>query len=241
MGSSSSPIISPRKLRSDLYSFPTQNDPDPNTPLVISVLASLLERTMSRNERNTKQFINSSSSSYSPSKDGTHIFYCDRTLDISIQSFLERIFRYTRIAPSIYVVAYIYIDRFCQIHKEFRITNTNVHKFLITTIMVASKFVEDMNYRNSYFAKVGGITTKEMNKLEVEFLFLMGFKLHVNVRVFDSYCCHLEREVSIGGGYQIERSLGFMCGGHMKSIKRENNQRNNLMVITTSSNVVHSK
>ncbi|KAI3994923.1 hypothetical protein MKX01_041332 [Papaver californicum] len=243
MGSSSSPIISPRKLRSDLYSFPTQDDHDPNTPLVISVLASLLERTMSRNERNsTKQFINSLSSLYSkPSNDRTHIFYCDRTLDISIQSFLERIFRYTHIAPSIYVVAYIYIDRFCQIHKGFRITNTNVHRFLITTIMVASKFVEDMNYRNSYFAKVGGITTKEMNKLEVEFLFLMGFKLHVNVRVFDSYCCHLEREVSIGGGYQIERSLGFICGGYRKSIKRENNhQRNNLM-ITTSSNVVHSK
>ncbi|RZC69199.1 hypothetical protein C5167_032263 [Papaver somniferum] len=238
MGSSSSPIISPGKLRSDLYSFSTQDDHDPNTPLVISVLASLLERTMSRNERSTKKFINSSPSS--PSNDRTHIFYCDRTLDMTIQSFLERIFRYTHIAPSIYVVAYTYIDRFCQIHKEFRITNTNVHRFLITTIMVASKFVEDMNYRNSYFAKVGGITTKEMNKLEVEFLFLMGFKLHVNVKVFESYCCHLEREVSIGGGYQIERSLGFMCGGHMKSIKRENNQRNNLM-ITTSSNVVHSK
>ncbi|MCL7044600.1 hypothetical protein MKW94_007593 [Papaver nudicaule] len=228
MSSPSSPIISPRKLRSDLYSFSTQDDHDPNTPLVISVLASLLERTMARNETNTKQFIKSTS----PSDDRTLVFYSDRTLDMTIQSFLERIFRYTHIAPSIYVVAYIYIDRFCQIHKDFRITNTNVHRFLITTIMVASKFVEDKNYRNSYFAKVGGITAKEMNKLEVEFLFLMGFKLHVNVRVFDSYCCHLEREVSIGGGYQIERSLGFMCGGHMKSIKRENyNKRNNLMIL----------
>lgn len=63
------------------------------------------------------------------------------------------------------------------------------------------------NYRNSYFARVGGLTTKEMNKLEVDFLFLMGFKLHVNVSVFESYCCHLEREVSIGGGYHIEKAL----------------------------------
>ena len=36
---------------------------------------------------------------------------------------------------------------------------------------------------------------------------MMGFKMHVNVSVFESYCCHLEREVSIGGGYHIEKAL----------------------------------
>lgn len=51
------------------------------------------------------------------------------------------------------------------------------------------------------------MTTKEVNKLELDFLFMMGFKLHVNVSVYQSYCSHLEREVSIGGGYQIERAL----------------------------------
>ena len=54
---------------------------------------------------------------------------------------------------------------------------------------------------------MGGLTTKELNKLEMDFLFLMKFKLYVNVSVFESYCCHLEREVSIGGGYHIERAL----------------------------------
>lgn len=53
--------------------------------------------------------------------------------------------------------------------------------------------------------------TKELNKLEVDFLFLMGFKLQVSVSVFESYCCHLEREVSAGGGYQIERTLRLTC------------------------------
>lgn len=41
----------------------------------------------------------------------------------------------------------------------------------------------------------------------------MGFKLHVSVSVFESYCRHLEREVGVGGGYQIERTLRFMCSG----------------------------
>uniref|UniRef100_A0A7C8Z2B3 Uncharacterized protein n=1 Tax=Opuntia streptacantha TaxID=393608 RepID=A0A7C8Z2B3_OPUST len=63
------------------------------------------------------------------------------------------------------------------------------------------------NYRNSHYARVGGVTTKEMNKMEMEFLFMMGFKMHVNLSVFESYCRHLEREVSIGGGYHIEKAL----------------------------------
>ncbi|KAJ6972084.1 cyclin-U2-1-like [Populus alba x Populus x berolinensis] len=209
----SSLAISPRKLRSDLYSYSYQNDSN-STPLVIAVLASLIERTMARNERIVKNC------TWALSKDTrTRVFDCHETPDLTIQSYLERIFRYTRAGPSVYVVAYAYIDRFCQANPEFRIDARNVHRLLITTIMVASKYVEDMNYRNSYFARVGGLTANVMNKLELEFLFLMGFKLHVNVSVFESYCCHLEREVSIGGGYHIEKTL--RCAEEIKSRQQE--------------------
>ncbi|KAG2669283.1 hypothetical protein I3843_14G026500 [Carya illinoinensis] len=211
MDSSSLALISPRKLRSDVYSYSYQDDS--STPLVINVLASLIERSMARNQRIVKNC------RCALSKDSrTGVFDCHETPDMTIQSYLERIFRYTRAGPSIYVVAYVYIDRFCQSNPGFRISPGNVHNFLITTIMVASKYVEDMNYRNSYFARVGGLTAEELNKLELEFLFLIGFKLHVNVSVFESYCCHLEREVSIGGGYHIERTL--RCAIEIKAKQR---------------------
>ncbi|XP_030513483.2 cyclin-U2-1-like [Rhodamnia argentea] len=212
MGSSSLAMISPRTLRSDLYSFAYRQD-SKAPPLVVSVLASLIERTMSRNERVARSC---------PSKDAKTtprgIFDCREAPDMTIQSYLERIFRYTRAGPSVYVVAYVYIDRFCQANPGFRINARNVHRLLITTIMVASKYVEDMNYRNSYFARVGGLGTEEINRLELEFLFLMGFKLHVNLSVFESYCCHLEREVGTGGGYQVERAL--RCAEEIKFSRR---------------------
>ncbi|XAR63216.1 hypothetical protein NMG60_11023079 [Bertholletia excelsa] len=215
----SSVAISPRKLRYDLYSYSYQEQP--NTPLVISVLASLIERTMVRNERIVRNC------RWALSRDAkTRVFDCNETPDMTVQSYLERIFRYTRAGPPVYVVAYVYIDRFCQAHPEFRISARNVHRLLITTVMVASKYVEDMNYRNSYYAKVGGLTTNEMNELELEFLFLMGFKLHVNVSVFESYCCHLEREVSAGGGYQIERTL--RCAEEIKARQQEEGRYNQI-------------
>ncbi|KAI3741200.1 hypothetical protein L1987_58869 [Smallanthus sonchifolius] len=184
--------ISPRKLRNDVYAYTYQNDS--NTPLVISVLASLIQRTLVRNERIGRKYVSK-----------VRIFDCHETPDMTIQSYLERIFKYTKAGPSVYVVAYVYIDRFCRSQPEFRITGRNVQG--------------RMNYRNSYFARVGGITTKEMNSLELDFLFLMNFKMHVNLSVFESYCCHLEREVSIGGGYHIEKTL--RCAEELKSQQTE--------------------
>ncbi|GMI75833.1 cyclin p3;2 [Hibiscus trionum] len=215
----SSLTISPRKLRSDLYSYSHQNDA--NTPLVISVLASLIERTMARNERIAKNCKWTLAKNFR-----SRVFDCHETPDMTIQSYLERISKYTKAGPSVYVVAYVYIDRFCQANPGFRIDAGNVHRLLITIIMVASKYVEDTNYRNSYFARVGGLATKELNKLEVEFLFLMDFKLHVNVSVFESYCSHLEREVSIGGGYHIERTL--RCAEEIKSGQVEETRYNSI-------------
>ncbi|CAN6905532.1 hypothetical protein Bca4012_095763 [Brassica carinata] len=211
MAVSNSLTISPRKLRSDLYSYSNQDNT--KTPLVISVLSSLIDRTLTRNQRISRKASPASSTSGRSGK--TEIFDCREIPDMTIQSYLERIFRYTKAGPSVYVVAYVYIDRFCQLNPGFRISLANVHSLLITTIMIASKYVEDLNYRNSYFAKVGGLETEDLNKLELEFLFLMGFKLHVNVSVFESYCCHLEREVSFGGGYQIEKAL--RCAEEIKS------------------------
>jgi hypothetical protein len=134
---SSSLTISPRKLRLDLYSFSYQQDS--STPLVINVLASLIERNMARTKRIVKNCSRSLSKAIS-----TNIFDCREIPDLTIQSYLERIFRYTKAGPSVYVVAYVYIDRFCQINPGFRINARNVHRLLITTIMVASKYVEDL-------------------------------------------------------------------------------------------------
>lgn len=128
-------LISPRKLRYDLYSYSYEEDS--NTPLVISVLASLIERTLARNERIGK-------SCKRPLSSKTRVFDSSETPDLTVQSYLERIFRYTRAGPSVYVVAYVYIDRFCQLYPEFRIGPRNVHRLLITTVMLASKYVEDM-------------------------------------------------------------------------------------------------
>lgn len=47
-----------------------------------------------------------------------------------------------------------------------------------------------MFYRNSFYAQVGGVTLRQLNEMEEEFLELIGFRCHVD---HDTYHAYLER------------------------------------------------
>ncbi|KAL7000178.1 hypothetical protein U1Q18_001326 [Sarracenia purpurea var. burkii] len=65
------------------------------------------------------------------------------------------------------------------------------------------------HYNNAFYARVGGISNAELNKLELELLFLLDFRVTVGSRVFESYCLFLEREMMMSNGadQRLERSL----------------------------------
>jgi len=53
--------------------------------------------------------------------------------------------------------------------------------------MVAAKFFDDQYINNAYFGKVGGVSCKEMNLLEIEFIFMIKFNLYVESNMFEMY------------------------------------------------------
>ncbi|XP_047322672.1 cyclin-U4-1-like [Impatiens glandulifera] len=116
--------------------------------------------------------------------------------NISIESYLERIFKYANCSPSCFIVAYLYLDRFQQRQPSLPINSFNVHRLLITSVMLAAKFMDDIYYNNAYYAKVGGISIGEMNFLEVDFLFGLGFHLNVTPTTFYTYCSYLQNEMT---------------------------------------------
>ena len=106
------------------------------------------------------------------------IFHALKPPAISVHKYLQRIFQYANCSRSCFVVALIYVDRIIQRNANFMITSLNIHRLLITSVMVAAKFYDDIYYDNAYYAKVGGIPTAEMNSLELEFLFMINFTLN---------------------------------------------------------------
>ena len=59
----------------------------------------------------------------------------------------------------------IYLDRL-----EFPSLNElNVHRFVLAGLRIAAKFLEDLVWRHDRYAKVVGVSTRELSRLELGF------------------------------------------------------------------------
>ncbi|KAF9573044.1 hypothetical protein EC968_009094 [Mortierella alpina] len=67
------------------------------------------------------------------------------------------------------------------------INSFNIHRLLITSILVACKFSSDVFYPNVRYARVGGLPLSELNQLELEFLFLSQFELNTTEPELQTY------------------------------------------------------
>lgn len=102
-------------------------------PRVLSLLSTFLERSIQRSERILET---------SQAKDVITLFHGLRAPSLSIQQYIDRIFKYSCCSPSCFIIAHIYVDRFIQ-RMNLCLTSLNVHRLLITSVMVAAKFMDD--------------------------------------------------------------------------------------------------
>ncbi|XP_006402307.2 LOW QUALITY PROTEIN: cyclin-U3-1 [Eutrema salsugineum] len=166
-------------------------------PPVLSRLASSLERCVLMNDEKLPEM-----------KEPETVFDGRCTPEISIGHYLDRIFNYSGCSPSCFVIAHIYIHLFLQRTRAL-LNPLNVHRLLITTVMLAAKVFDDRYYNNAYYARVGGVSTRELNRLEMKLLFTLDFKLQVDPPTFHTHCCQLEKQNS--EGFKIEWPIGEVC------------------------------
>lgn len=125
-------------------------------------------------------------------------FHALRPPSISIGDYCSRIYKYASCSPECFVLALVFIDRLIQ-RNSLLLTSLNVHRIIITAVMLAAKFFDDAYFNNAYYAKVGGVPTSEVNALELEFLFSINFSLHVPTDVYEKYYGELG-ELCLGDG-----------------------------------------
>jgi len=115
------------------------------------------------------------------------VFHARCIPGIGVKDYLIRIVKHSRCSCESVILSLIYIDRMIQRNRGFLIKSINVHRVIITSVLLAAKFFDDFYYSNEYYAKIGGISNKEMNVLEVEFLNAINFSLHVEPEMFFRY------------------------------------------------------
>jgi hypothetical protein len=118
------------------------------------------------------------------------IFYSKTVPGISIESYLDRMIKYTKMETSTLILILIYIDRICE-YNSLVITRFNVHRLLLAAMIVSIKVNEDDFYSNSFYSKVGGVSLEEINNLENEFLKLIRYRLWTDYNLFNKYKVNL--------------------------------------------------
>ncbi|KAI4123145.1 MAG: hypothetical protein LQ338_005412 [Usnochroma carphineum] len=138
-----------------------------------------------------------------PLKDGRLTrFHSRAPPGISIKDYLQRLTTHATLSPPILLSMVYYIDRLCALYPAFTISSLTVHRFLITSATVASKGLSDSFWTNSLYARVGGVSLKELALLELEFLWRVEWRIVPKPEVLVDYYRSL---VERSDGYQIER------------------------------------
>ena len=125
--------------------------------------------------------------------------------EMALEDYIDRVYTYANCSPSCFAVAYIYLKRITgeagtspnSILAGAEITRFNAHRLVLVSIVTACKFVDDIYYKQNFYAKIGGISTEELNCLEREFLYLLDYKMFVNSTTFANALMELELELEL--------------------------------------------
>ncbi|KIW99430.1 uncharacterized protein Z518_11169 [Rhinocladiella mackenziei CBS 650.93] len=120
---------------------------------------------------------------------------------ISVLDYLQRLTTHATLSPPILLSVVYYIDRLCALYPAFTISSLTVHRFLITSATVASKGLSDSFWTNKTYARVGGVSMKELALLELEFLTRMEWRIVPKPEVL---CDYYKSLIERNSQYQLE-------------------------------------
>lgn len=115
---------------------------------------------------------------------------------VTLYDYVLRLMRYAPATKELYVVSLILIDRMLSMNPGMIVSERNVHRLFAASIVVASKFLDDLFYTNNFFANIACIDVNELNNLEICFLVRIRFGLYIRNDLFISYIKPFEQIVS---------------------------------------------
>jgi hypothetical protein len=172
-----------------MLSKATQKPADQKTAAEDKAIISVVARLLQEKIRLDSSLAGSSTAISSRA----YVFHSSLKPNIKIKAYILRCVKYVILnslaepVSSYLIAALIYIDRFLVVKPVVRLTDLNVHRIFLVSFMVAHKMYNDFPFYNDFFAEVGGISTKELNKLELEFMLNMDFNFIITPQEYEQY------------------------------------------------------
>jgi hypothetical protein len=108
----------------------------------IKLLTSSLEKIIKANDDKKE------------TKENYTCFHARSIPSISIQAYFNRILKYCPCANECLIAILVYFDRMTETKKPVHIDSYNIHRLIITGLMISSKLYSDVFFTNTRYAKV---------------------------------------------------------------------------------------
>lgn len=131
-------------------------------------------------------------------------FYSVSVPDLSTASYVTRLVTYCKASSAVLLVSLVLLDRLGtgpRSDPRLRVNGYNLHRLLVTAVMLACKSVEDRTFSVAHFAAIGGVDgAAEMAKLERLMLAALDWRVVVGGEVLALYESRLrQRYCALGG------------------------------------------
>ena len=113
--------------------------------------------------------------------------------ELQPSAFLSRMLRYGQASPCCLVTAMVYLERMNSRLPALCLTTFNIQRLLLTLVMLASKYLDDYYCSNKHWAAIGDLQLQELNKLEVDVLLILDFRLNLTRETYNRVDSQLEQ------------------------------------------------
>ena len=114
------------------------------------------------------------------------IFYLSFIPPISLEDYIKRLMKYSKMDISTLIISIIYIDYFCDKNKYF-LTPNNIFRILLSACLLSLKFNEDLIVNDKEYAEIAAVSVEDLKNLEFYMYLKLHFSLNVKYDLYKSY------------------------------------------------------
>eukprot|EP00878_Enallax_costatus_P003590 GHUV01003804.1.p1 GENE.GHUV01003804.1~~GHUV01003804.1.p1 ORF type:complete len:202 (+),score=44.53 GHUV01003804.1:288-893(+) len=119
--------------------------------LLANVLEAMVDATEQREQTRLQARLQGHEAASAPQ---LTVFHGLRAPPISIEAYLVRIAKYAKCSPACFVHSMVHMLKLAQQDASFAPTRLNVHRLLLTGVLISAKFLDDRYFNNAFYAKV---------------------------------------------------------------------------------------
>ena len=120
------------------------------------------------------------------------MFYLQVIPNISLNDYIKRLVKYTKMNISTLILSIIYIDKFCEKFK-YVLSYNNIYRLLLIFTLISIKFNEDSTVSTKTYCKIAGVSINDLKFLEYQMCIALDFSFNVKEDYFQQYFAYFSK------------------------------------------------